>query len=204
MKQDELLWSNAEFNEDTDWEEESSYLGNLLNNYAEEKVKDCSKLLVKANNINWQGRNGHKIIELSDEGLVVARQIIPQYDNNFRLYVEDDGSMYATVSSHDVPTGGVWNFVPIKDYESVFEDIRCADTTDEIKDVLKKELGIELEMADITEKSIELNYVLDSGKSKLIQFGDKLIVVELNEDGEVCYFFEFDDLGLEQEYFKTL
>jgi len=200
---DELLWSNTNV-EDYIWDEELGYLGNLLINYAEEKIKNCPLMLITAGKVNWQGKSGQKIINLGDNGLDVARQVIPDYSNNFHLLKTDDGTIYARVSSHDVPTGSTWNFIPMNSVENALDDIRSADTIEEIKEVLKNELGLELEVKDITSEIDDRGYTLDEDADKLIEFGDGSIIVELNDEDITTYFYQIDDEGIEKIYMDSL
>lgn len=180
-----LLW-NSENIEDIDDEvvikDSISYLGKLIIDFA--KSKD--HIFIVAHNSNWRGSTGYKKLELND-AYQVGSDIFPEYDCTFKLY-QDGDSMYAVVYSHDVPTGSVWDLIPMIDVEYFLDS--GFSTVEEFKQEFEETLGV------------ELKDFIKNDEDKLTCFNNT-ITIFLDEDEEIDYIDCYYD-DVEEEYIKRL
>lgn len=211
-----LLWSinNYELKDEQDsfigWDREAMRedLHDIISTHFK---SDC--ILIDSNRVDWRGQSGYKVIDTSlDADSLFSKIVSDDYDMSIYLdYGElDTEYIYSIVSSHDIPTGATWNFIPCKDVEgelekisqhigdgshgynkyyfinkidSVFPDVK-------IKDWIEK---------DVTESC---NYVLGEGE-KVVEIGG-IFTLYLDSNDDITDTIDYDVDSFEEVYYNAL
>lgn len=70
----------------------------------------ADKVVIVAHNSNWQGRTGYLIVDFNND---VLRNICSKTTSFVKQFYRDGRKMYVIGRNHDVPTGGVWELIPV-------------------------------------------------------------------------------------------
>jgi hypothetical protein len=202
---DKLLWTNdVEIYDDMEMIDLMCELGNIIREYVVNSIGSDDYILVRASNLDWQGRSGYKKISLHDKSSRdIASDLLPSYDNTFMLYEGDDG-LYAKVYSHDVPTGSIWRIIPKVDVEevvgSIYSDCKYGDY-DYLVERIKSGLNIDITRWVTVDVTDEYKYGDDC--RTVIAYGGHAIIVYYDTDDNIIE-MDFDEDDMEKEYIKTL
>lgn len=204
-----LVWSSEEIEYEEDLmviDDNIGYLGEKLREYVLNSIGSEDYLLINANNINWRGSSGYKKISLWDKSdLELGREVLPKSECNFKLYL-DGNKLYAVVSSHDVPTGGIWNMVPMIDIEEelglIYEE--CIEET--FDDLAKAFDKIGMDIRKWKEEDVTSDFIGSENYYKVTMLGDSLTIFwtsVIDKPDSICE-IEWNEEDIENEYLKSI